>query len=171
MNTKRPIKINKKSEPTAKQLWKKFFSPVTIVVCIFLVFNAVYFAQRYYFDHVDRPFVEGTRYVGRFYNSGCVLYDVFICGTSPKRDEYYYETEMSKEEVKRLFSDYEEFNLSDKGELTLSKNGRFVSFDPVYTQFNNKERMERNGYKISGIKNLLTIDKAAYDDYKAKHKN
>ena len=151
-------------EPTTKQLWKKFFSPVTIVVCIFLVFNAVYFAQRYYFDHVDRPFVEGTRYVGRFYNSGCVLYDVFICGTSPKTEEFYYETDMGQDEVKSLLKDAR-VRWQETGELALELDeGRAYLNSPGYG-YNVASSIDIKKIKSPGKSNILMVNRGFYNHY------
>ena len=78
---------------------------------------------------------------------------------------------MSVEEFRKLFPEYEEHYADSDGGLTLKNGETFVHFYPPHTAGNNPKIFKGYGYSISGEKNIFSIDRDAYDEYKKTHKN
>lgn len=159
---------NQKQTASLKQ---KIFFVIALIIIIptayFMITQAVWQANINRENHVEKPFVDGTKFLIRYYNSGCFYMEADGCHFT-KYIDYYYTTDLEPEDLMKKLPGwrvvYEYDKSLDDFHLTVVKDD---PNDPKYISYMQGREKQKNfsniGVEDNSTKYLISLRSESYE--------
>lgn len=159
---------NQKQTASLKQ---KIFFVIALIIIIptayFMITQAVWQANINRENHVEKPFVDGTKFLIRYYNSGCFYMEADGCHFT-KYIDYYYITDLEPEDLMKKLPGWRVVDDHYKGQdyypLGITKEDpRDLQYIFFMKDKEKQKRFSNIGVEDNSTKYLISLRSESYE--------
>lgn len=135
---------------------------ILVLVAAYALAHNIWIHNREVEDYRQKPLVSGVDFLKRNYTSGCLALDLIMCNLGPEMTYYYYETDLTAEELANSFPEWQlKEPIEHKYILLTNSSNEDVSlkYDTLKTQIDTYKR----GVGIKSVSKKAIVSLSAED--------